>query len=134
MLLINAILTLHSKKCFISGILSGRLKCILGLFFNLSKFKQKLRECQSQPKQIVQSGIPQKPGDSPLTSTSLDSPDSDRRYVTPPSSVQSGVQHQSRPLSDPQALKKPIDSKSRLPVFRQNRTKWASNTISTCFK
>ncbi|KAL5104314.1 Neuron navigator 3 [Taenia crassiceps] len=107
----------------VDGILSGRLKCILGLFFNLSKFKQKLRECQSQPKQIVQSGIPQKSGDSPLTSTSLDSPDSDRRYVTPPSSVQSGVQHQSRPLSDPQALRKPIDSKSRLPVFRQNRTK-----------
>ncbi|VDM33087.1 unnamed protein product [Hydatigera taeniaeformis] len=107
----------------VDGILSGRLKCILGLFFNLSKFKQKLRECQSHPKSVAQSGIPQKSADSPLTSTSLDSPDSDRRYVTPPSSVQSSVQHQARPLSDPQALKKPIDSKSRLPVFRQNRTK-----------
>ncbi|EUB61736.1 Neuron navigator 3 [Echinococcus granulosus] len=88
-----------------------------------SGFKQKLRERQSQPNQIVHSGIPQKSEDSPLNSTSLDSPDSDRRYVTPPSSVQSHVQHHSRPLSDPQALKKPIDAKSRLPVFRQNRTK-----------
>ncbi|CDS41694.1 neuron navigator 3 [Echinococcus multilocularis] len=107
----------------VDGILSGRLKCILGLFFNLSKFKQKLRERQSQPNQIVHSEIPQKSGDSPLNSTGLDSPGSDRRYVTPPSSVQSHVQHHSRPLSDPQALKKPIDAKSRLPVFRQNRTK-----------
>nr|CDS33157.1 neuron navigator 3 [Hymenolepis microstoma] len=107
----------------VEGIMSGRLKCILGLFFNLSKFKQKLRECQYQPKSLISTGIPQKFTESSNTSTSLDSPDSDKRYVTPPSSVQSSIQYQPRPISDPQALKKSTESKSRLPVLRQIRNK-----------
>ncbi|VUZ55934.1 unnamed protein product, partial [Hymenolepis diminuta] len=64
------------------------------------------------------------------TSTSLDSPDSDKRYVTPPSSVQSSIQYQPRPISDPQALKKSTESKSRLPVFRQNRNKNCPSDLS----
>ncbi|VDN99707.1 unnamed protein product [Rodentolepis nana] len=103
--------------------MSGRLKCILGLFFNLSKFKQKLRESQYQQKSLIPTGIPQKFTESSNTSTSLDSPDSDKRYVTPPSSVQSSIQYQPRPTSDPQAFKKSTESKSRLPVPRQNRNK-----------
>ncbi|KAM3181082.1 hypothetical protein ACTXT7_015049, partial [Hymenolepis weldensis] len=114
----------------VEGIMSGRLKCILGLFFNLSKFKQKLRECQSQPKSLIPTGNHQKSSESSNTSTSLDSPDSDKRYVTPPSSVQSSIQYQPRPISDPQALKKSIELKSRLPVFRQNRNKNCPSDLS----
>ncbi|KAM7533644.1 hypothetical protein Aperf_G00000119967 [Anoplocephala perfoliata] len=111
------------REISVDGILNGRLKCILGLFFNLSKFKQKLRECHSQTKNQIPTSIPRNSTESSNTSTSLDSPDSDKRYVTPPSSVQSSIQYQSRPLSDPQVLKKPLESKSRLPVLRQSRYK-----------
>lgn len=134
---------LYSKYSF-TGILEGKLNFILGLFFNLSTYKERLRQC-------AQTKLPQRPSiaatqhsnRSSHTSigSSLESPDSDKRYVTPPSSVQNSVQHNggndcanssTRPFSDQVIMNKSTESqKSRLPVFgkksgnkRQALLKW----------
>uniref|UniRef100_A0A5K3F5F9 Calponin-homology (CH) domain-containing protein n=1 Tax=Mesocestoides corti TaxID=53468 RepID=A0A5K3F5F9_MESCO len=117
------------------GIVNGRLKCILGLFFNLSKFKQKMRQC-SQPKLSYRLPLVHthhhhhKQGNAAsVAPASLDSPDGDKRYVTPPSSVQSSVLQPyndlqpSRPVSDHLVMNKSTDSTSRLPVFGMKKGK-----------
>ncbi len=102
------------------GILDGRVKVILGLFFNLSKYKQKMRQCAVS--KLPQRSIPS----SKCSTDTLESPDSDKRYVTPPSSVQNSVQQKedlksTRPMSDQLVMNKSTDSKSRLPVFGQKK-------------